>query len=137
VHGDYRLDNVLIDADDRLRAVIDWEMATLGDPLTDLALLVLYQRLGVLLGGGGPVADAACAPGFLAEEEIIARYAGRSGRELSHLGFYLGLAAFKLAVILEGIHYRHQHGQTVGSGFEDVGAAVQPLLDAGLTSVTS
>lgn len=133
VHGDYRLDNVLIDDQDRLLAVIDWEMATLGDPVTDLALLVLYQRLGSL--AGDVVADASSAPGFLSEEEVLQRYADRSGRDISAFGFYLGLAAFKLAVILEGIHYRHIHGQTVGAGFDQIGNAVVPLLDIGLTAL--
>jgi aminoglycoside phosphotransferase (APT) family kinase protein len=134
VHGDYRLDNVLVDDNDRPAAVIDWEMATLGDPLTDLALLVVYQRLGSLPGGTA-VADAASAPGFLDEDELIERYAARSDRDLSRFGFYLGLASFKLAAIVEGIHYRHLHGQTVGSGFEHVGEVVHPLLDAGLTAL--
>ncbi|MFC8616089.1 phosphotransferase family protein [Micromonospora purpureochromogenes] len=131
VHGDYRLDNVLTDDRDRLAAVIDWEMATLGDPLTDLALLVLYQRLGRLVGVA--VADASSAPGFLTEDEILDRYAARSTRPLPPLGFHLGLAAFKLAAILEGIHYRHLRGQTVGSGFERLGEVTELLLDAGLT----
>ncbi|MGH3438340.1 MAG: phosphotransferase family protein [Sciscionella sp.] len=134
VHGDYRLDNLLTDDRDRPAAVIDWEMATLGDPLTDLALLVVYQRLGTVLGGS-VVADAACAPGFLTEEEIIARYGLRSDRDLSSFDFYLGLAAFKLATILEGIYYRHQQGQTVGSGSEGVSEAVHPLLTIGLTAL--
>ncbi|MDP3893229.1 phosphotransferase family protein, partial [Nocardioides sp.] len=134
VHGDFRLDNVLTDAEDRPAAVIDWEMATLGDPLTDLALMVLYQRLGDLTPGNA-VADASSAPGFLTEQEILERYAARSDRDLSRFGFYLGLGAFKLAAILEGIHYRHLHGQTVGPGFEEIGDAVHPLLDAGLTAL--
>ena len=134
VHGDFRLDNVLTDAQDRPAAVIDWEMATLGDPLTDLALLVVYQRLGELVGGNA-VADAASAPGFLTEDEILARYATHSGRDLSGFGFYLGLASYKLAAILEGIHFRHLRGQTVGPGFENIGPAVNPLLDAGLTAL--
>jgi aminoglycoside phosphotransferase (APT) family kinase protein len=134
VHGDYRLDNVLVDDNDRPVAVIDWEMATIGDPLTDLALLVVYQRLGTLLAGN-IVADASSAPGFLNEDELIERYTARSDRDLSRFGFYLGLASFKVAAILEGIHYRHLHGQTVGAGFESIGDAVIPFLDAGLTSL--
>jgi aminoglycoside phosphotransferase (APT) family kinase protein len=134
VHGDYRLDNVLIDARGHPAAVIDWEMATLGDPLTDLALLVIYTRLSALVGSEA-VTDASSAPGFLTEEEMLARYAERSPRDLSDFGFYLGLAAFKLAAILEGIHYRHLHGQTVGPGFDRVGGAVHPLLEAGLVSL--
>jgi len=134
VHGDYRLDNVLVDTDDQPTAVLDWEMATLGDPLTDLALMVVYQRLGELVAGNA-VADAASAPGFLTEDEIVARYAMHSNRDLSRFGFYLGLASYKLAAILEGIHYRHLHGQTVGLGFENVGPAIHPLLDTGLTAL--
>ena len=134
VHGDYRLDNVLVDDQDRLAAVIDWEMATLGDPLTDVALLALYTRVAALVGGAS-VADASSAPGFLTEEEILVRYAAASHHDLSDLGFHLGLGAFKLAVILEGIHYRHLHGQTVGPGFDQVGAVVQPLLEVGLDSL--
>nr|WP_239542597.1 phosphotransferase family protein [Micromonospora terminaliae] len=131
VHGDYRLDNVLVDEHDRLTAVVDWEMATLGDPLTDLALLVLYQRLGRLVGPA--VAEASSAPGFLTEDEILDRYAAASGRALPPLGFHLGLAAFKLATILEGIHVRHLRGQTVGAGFDQLGEVTELLLDAGLT----
>jgi aminoglycoside phosphotransferase (APT) family kinase protein len=134
VHGDYRLDNVLIDDHDRLAAVIDWEMATLGDPLTDLAYLVVCQRLGAGPCGAA-VASASSAPGFLTEDEIIQRYAGRSQRDLSRFGFYLGLASYKLAAILEGIHYRHLHGQTVGPGFAHIGETVAPLLAAGLTAL--
>ncbi len=130
VHGDYRLDNLLVDAGDRITAVLDWEMATLGDPLTDLALMLVYHRLAVLGAGD---ADACLAPGFLTEEEIIERYAEQ--REPARFGFYLGLASFKLAVILEGIHYRHRHGQTVGQGFERVGESVVPILEAGLQSL--
>ncbi len=134
VHGDYRLDNVLIDDHDRPVAVLDWEMATLGDPLTDLALMLVYHRLGGEVTGD-LVADAASAPGFLSEEEIIARYDERSTRDLSSFGFYLALASYKLAVIVEGIHYRHLHGQTLGPGFDRLGDAVHPILEAGLSSL--
>lgn len=133
VHGDYRVDNVLFDDGDAPAAVLDWEMATLGDPLTDLALLLVYRRLNEL--GCAAVPDSSSADGFLGADEIVDRYARGSDRDLAMLGFYLGLAAFKLAVILEGIHYRHLHGQTVGPGFEGIGDAVVPLLGAGLTSL--
>ncbi|MGW7339685.1 phosphotransferase family protein [Streptomyces sp. NPDC054808] len=135
VHGDYRLDNVLVDDQDRTTAVLDWEMATVGDPITDLALMILYGRLGQLLPQAD-AADVATAPGFLAEEEILARYATASDRDLSRFGWYLALSAFKLAVILEGIHSRHLAGQTVGDGFADIGKAVHPLLDAGLNALS-
>jgi len=136
VHGDYRLDNILTDADDRPAAVVDWEMATLGDTLTDVALLVVYGRLATIVPE--VVADATTAPGFLAEDELLERYAaargGRADAGLADLGFHVGLAAYKLAAILEGIHYRFQHGQTVGEGFDRVGDAVHPLLAAGLAA---
>jgi aminoglycoside phosphotransferase (APT) family kinase protein len=134
VHGDFRLDNVLTDDEDRPAAVIDWEMATVGDPLTDLALMVVYGRLGAA-APGGEVVDAASAPGFLTEDELIARYAAGSDRDLSRFGFYVGLASYKLAAILEGIHFRHINGQTVGEGFADIGEVIHPLLDAGLAAM--
>ncbi|MFE5483947.1 phosphotransferase family protein [Streptomyces sp. NPDC056527] len=134
VHGDFRLDNVLVDSGDRLRAVIDWELATVGDPVTDLALMLLYTRLARLVGPS-IAPDAGDAPGFLSEKEVIARYAARSGRDLGDLGFHLGLAAFKLAAILEGVHYRHLSGQTVGPGFDRIGEAIHPLLHAGLVAL--
>jgi aminoglycoside phosphotransferase (APT) family kinase protein len=132
VHGDYRLDNLLVDEQDRIAAVLDWEMATLGDPLTDVALMLVYGRLGSL---DASVSDVSSAPGFLTEAETVELYGARSGRDLSAMGFYLGLASFKLAVILEGIHFRYTQGQTVGEGFDAVGAAVEPLIAAGITSL--
>jgi aminoglycoside phosphotransferase (APT) family kinase protein len=131
VHGDYRLDNVLIDRADRPAAIIDWEMATIGDPITDLAVLIVYQRLSRLCGGE-VVSDAAAAPGFLSEDELRARYLAGGGRRTSHFGFYLGLAAYKLAGVAEGLYYRHR---TTGSGFERIGALTVPLLEIGLASV--
>jgi aminoglycoside phosphotransferase (APT) family kinase protein len=134
VHGDYRLDNLLVDDEDQVAAVIDWEMATVGDPLTDVALLVAYGRRARFDDAmGGP--DAARAPGFLAGDKLLERYARGSDRDLSAMAFYLGLAFFKSAVIREGIHYRYIHGQTVGDGFDRVGASVEPLIEAGLTAL--
>lgn len=133
VHGDYSLNNTLVDeGTDTISAVLDWEMATVGDPITDLALMVLYHRLGERLQGE-TVSDVASADGFLTEDEVIARYTQGSSRDLSNFSFYLGLASFKLATILEGIHYRHLKGQTVGDGFDVIGDVVPPLLDMGLT----
>lgn len=113
VHGDCRLDNMLVDGQDRLAAVLDREMATLGDPLTDLALMLACDRLGSVLPGT-IVADPSTAPGFLSGDEIVRRYAATSDRDLAHFGFRRGLAAFKLAAILEGIHFRQLNGQTAG-----------------------
>lgn len=134
VHGDYRLDNVLIDDRGRAAALLDWEMATVGDPLTDLALLLVYRRLGELFGGTA-VADASSAPGFLTEEEMVQRYVWNNGRDPYSFGFYLGLAAFKVAGIIEGIHYRHLRGKTVGPGYEQFADMVEPMVDVGLTAL--
>jgi aminoglycoside phosphotransferase (APT) family kinase protein len=131
VHGDYRLDNLLVGPDDKIAAVVDWEMATLGDPLTDLGLLVVYQRMDRL--HEGPMASE--APGYPSGTEILDRYAQASGRDLSDLGFYIALGSFKLAVILEGIHYRYVHGQTVGEGFDQIGTQVEPLVVSGLAEL--
>jgi aminoglycoside phosphotransferase (APT) family kinase protein len=108
-------------------------MATIGDPLTDLALMLVYSRLGADRVAG--LSDVSTAPGFLDERSAIERYSLGSGRDLSNVGFYLGLAAFKLAVILEGIHFRHRNGHTVGEGFDGIGDAIEPLLAAGVTAV--
>ncbi|MGW5707076.1 phosphotransferase family protein [Amycolatopsis sp. SB7-3] len=133
VHGDYRLDNVLVNADDRITAVLDWEMSTLGDPLTDLALLVAYaERDKVSLQF---VSNASSAPGYPRNDEVIARYAERSGRDVSRLDWYVSFAFFKLAVILEGIHLRYSKGQTVGAGFDGIGSGVVPLIAHGIETL--
>ncbi|MGW4197984.1 phosphotransferase family protein [Streptomyces sp. NPDC005004] len=133
VHGDYRLDNVLIGPDDRIEAILDWEMSTLGDPLTDLGLLVMYSRpLGM---ADSPVSTTAEAPGHPAPRELVERYAARSGRDVSDVNWYTAFAWFKLAVILEGIHYRYTLGQTVGRGFDRIGDLVPVFIDHGLTTL--
>ncbi|GAA1155737.1 phosphotransferase family protein [Nocardioides aquiterrae] len=134
VHGDYRLDNLLTGADDHVKAVVDWEMATLGDVRTDLALLLVYDRLSSL-PAAGLVSDVSNAPGYPTGEEHLARYAAARGRDLGDMGFHLGLAYFKLAVILEGIHYRFLQGATVGEGFDRIGAGFDPLISAGLDAL--
>jgi len=134
VHGDFRLDNLLVTSDDHVSAVLDWEMATLGDPLTDVALLEAYQRLPLLMDSVA-VSDVSRAPGFITGPELRQRYAAGSGRDLGSLSFHLGLAYFKLAVILEGIHYRYTRGQTVGGGFATIGEATVPLVTAGLAAL--
>ncbi|KAB2971899.1 phosphotransferase family protein [Streptomyces sp. SS1-1] len=133
IHGDYRLDNVLIGPDDRIRAILDWEMSTLGDPLTDLGLLVMYSMpLGT---PDSPVSTTAEAAGHPAPTELIQRYAERSGRDVSAVAWYTAFAWFKLAVILEGIHYRYTLGQTVGRGFDRIGDLVPVFIQHGLTTL--
>ncbi|MCW1093096.1 phosphotransferase family protein [Streptomyces sp. RS2] len=134
VHGDYRLDNVLIGGEnDEIRAILDWEMSTLGDPLTDLGLLAMYSSpLGM---ADSPVSTTAQAPGHPAPAELIERYATRSGRDVSGVAWYTAFAWFKLAVILEGIHYRYTLGQTVGRGFDRIGDLVPVFIEHGLTTL--
>ena len=134
VHGDYRLDNLLIRDDDTVAAVTDWEMSTLGDPMTDLAMLLVYCRLG-REEAGDLLGDAPRAPGFLSEDEVLARYLSGIGRAPGDVGFYLGLASYKLAIIMEGIRTRHLQGKTVGPGFDVIGAGVEPLLRSGIEAM--
>jgi aminoglycoside phosphotransferase (APT) family kinase protein len=133
VHGDYRVDNVLFH-DGQPTAVLDWEMATLGDPATDVALLLAYQRMAELPGGAA-VFDAHSAPGFLSAAELIDTYTSEMGRPFPQPGFYLALAFFKMATICESIHHRYAIGQTVGEGFDTIGDVVEPLLDSGLDAL--
>jgi aminoglycoside phosphotransferase (APT) family kinase protein len=136
VHGDLRIDNVILDPADlgTARAVVDWEMATLGDPLADLGLVVVYRdsTFGPVLGGGAP---ASCSDRMPTADELLAAYAAASGRDLSDIAFHLGLGFYKLAVIAEGVHARYLAGKTVGDGFETAGSAVPALAAAGLRAL--
>jgi aminoglycoside phosphotransferase (APT) family kinase protein len=136
VHGDYRVDNTLVrlGAPVSIAAVVDWEMSTIGHPLADLGLALTYwadpgdeERL--LISAIPPVTSV---DGFYSTTEFAEAYARHSGRDLAELNFYLALGCFKLAVILEGIHSRHLAHNTVGDGFDDVGAAVPVLVSKGL-----
>ncbi|HZD98194.1 MAG TPA: phosphotransferase family protein [Micromonosporaceae bacterium] len=132
VHGDYRLDNAIVDDHDRVAAVLDWEMATLGDPLADLGLLLVYwDGVGTMPRG---TLNQAVTPdsGFPTGSELIARYAARRDVDLGRLPWYHAFGFFKLAVIAEGIHYRYSQGQTVGGGFAHMGDVVVPLAEKGL-----
>ncbi|MFJ7902522.1 phosphotransferase family protein [Streptomyces sp. NPDC096198] len=133
IHGDYRLDNVLLGEDDRITAVLDWEMSTLGDPLTDVGLLAMYSV--PLRLADSPISTTATAEGHPDPAELIERYAARSGRDLTAISWYTAFAWFKLAVILEGIHYRYTLGQTVGRGFDRIGELVPVFIEHGLTTL--
>jgi aminoglycoside phosphotransferase (APT) family kinase protein len=134
VHGDYRLTNVMFTLDlARIAAVVDWEMATLGDPLTDLGLLVVYQDLAQQSDTIMP--RMLPERGFLTSGQMIARYAERSPRDLGRLSWYIGFGYFKLAVVAEGIHHRYLAGKTVGAGFDHFGDAVPVLLGAALQAL--
>jgi aminoglycoside phosphotransferase (APT) family kinase protein len=113
-------------------AVLDWEMSTLGDPLTDLGYTLLYWTEP----GDPPEAQAGSLvtqqEGFLSRAELIDEYSKRSGRSVEFVDWYLVMAAYKLAVIVEGIWARHLKGQTVGEGFEGYGERVVHLVNRAL-----
>jgi aminoglycoside phosphotransferase (APT) family kinase protein len=133
VHGDFRIDNMLLRLgnEPEIAAVVDWEMSTLGDPLADLGLTLVYwtdpgeQDMLDLLRNGGLTG----APGFLTRAELAEQYARATGRDLSRLGYYMAFGCFKLAVVLEGIHARFLQRKTVGEGFERQGEAVPVLIE--------
>jgi len=156
VHGDFRLDNVLVTVSPqpRITAVVDWEMATLGDPLADLGLTLVYWtdpgEEGWLTpeqkSAGGPLAagvstDATASPGFLSRAEFAAGYARRTGRDISRIRVLRGVRLLQA----RSRPRRHQRplpaAQTVGEGFDQDGLAVPALvtrahevLDADATS---
>jgi aminoglycoside phosphotransferase (APT) family kinase protein len=141
VHGDYRLDNLVVGppgAPDAfaVRAVLDWEMATLGEPLADLGLLLAYwEGLGRLPASS--VAALGPAAGLPDGSVLVEQYAARSGRDVSALPWYVAFGYFKIAVILEGIHYRYTRGQTVGTGFDRIGEVVPPLVTLGQSTLAT
>jgi aminoglycoside phosphotransferase (APT) family kinase protein len=132
VHGDYRIDNAILDAADAgtVRALVDWEMATLGDPLADVGLYLVYSDPAIdhILGGSA----ASTSERLPATDDLVQRYAVTSHRDLGSLAFYQGLGYFKVAVIAEGIHARYTSGHTLGPGFDNVGQAVPLLAATGL-----
>jgi aminoglycoside phosphotransferase (APT) family kinase protein len=135
VHGDYRLDNcVLAPSGDRVRAVLDWELCTLGDPLADLGQLLVYwpepgERSAL---GNSPTVS----PGFPSRHEMIARYSSVTGRDLGDLDFYVAFAYWKLACILEGVYARYVAGAMGDDGFDFsiYPDSIQWLADASKTA---
>lgn len=131
VHGDFRLDNALARLEPRpeIAAVVDWEMSTLGDPLSDLGLTLVYWAEAADEDRLPVGATITSAPGFFTRREFTERYAALTGSDLADLDFYVAFACFKLAVILEGIHARYLQKATVGEGFDQIGDGVPILLD--------
>ncbi|MCP9275870.1 phosphotransferase family protein [Mycolicibacterium arenosum] len=134
VHGDYRIDNTMLDAEDatKVRAVLDWEMSTLGDPLSDAALMCVYRH---------PTfdkvhADAAWAsPLIPSADDLAHRYSLAADQPLAHWDFYMALAYFKLGIIAAGIQFRDRMGG--GTEYGDmVGAAVGPCISMGLAELS-
>ena len=109
VHGDYRLDNCMVDDDGEVIAVLDWEICTLGDPLADIGLLHVYWN-GPDDTDSAWSGTATSAPGFWNRAQLADRYAEMSGRDVSQLDFYIAFAYWKLACILEGVYSRYLGG---------------------------
>jgi aminoglycoside phosphotransferase (APT) family kinase protein len=126
VHGDFKLDNVLLDPADlgRIVAVFDWEMSALGDPLIDLGILLAYWAPTSPPSQRDALTTVTDRPGWLTHDAIIARYAARSGRDVSGLAFYETFALFKIAVVIQQIFYRYSRGHTDDARFATFGARV-------------
>jgi aminoglycoside phosphotransferase (APT) family kinase protein len=132
IHNDYKLDNVVFDAGEpeRLIGVLDWEMATIGDPLMDLGCSLAYW---VEAGDGAPLLATRMLPthlpGALTRAEVLGRYAAQTGRELPEFVFYHVFGLFRLAVIVQQIYYRFFHGQTRDPRFGALGPMARLLID--------
>ena len=142
VHGDYRIDNVILDPKtSEIIAVLDWEMSTLGDPISDLAIsLVYWSQAGDTLRNQIPVAqEVTSGPGFWTREQVVQRYVSQTGYDISHLDECVALACFKLAVIMESIHHRNLSGQQLGAAAgaqSTMGQATIALTKLGLAVIS-
>jgi len=114
VHGDFKLDNVMLDALDvgRVVGVFDWEMATVGDPLVDFGIMLGYWVHISIAAQRDAVASVTHRPGWYTRALILERYGERTGFDLANIAFYEVFAVFKLAVVLQQIFYRYHRGQT-------------------------
>jgi aminoglycoside phosphotransferase (APT) family kinase protein len=135
IHNDYKYDNIILDADDitRIRAVLDWEMCTLGDPLTDLGTALAYwvqadDPADVLPARWGPTA----IPGSFSRAQLLQRYQAKTGRDVSDIVYYYVFGLFKTAVIIQQIYYRYHHGLTRDERFAPLGQVTKMLLRAAL-----
>jgi aminoglycoside phosphotransferase (APT) family kinase protein len=129
VHGDYKLDNVMLDPLDvsRVLAVFDWEMSALGDPLVDLGILLAYWRPTAPAGQRDAPGYVTDRDGYLTRERLIERYASRSGRDVSQILYYEVFALFKIAVVVQQIYGRYLKGQTDDQRFAGFGDRVAYL----------
>jgi aminoglycoside phosphotransferase (APT) family kinase protein len=140
VHGDYRLDNTILDPAQpgRVAAVLDWEMSTLGDPLADLGILLGYWSQADDAGARTEalvVPAATVLEGFPTRAEVADLYAARTGLDLTELPWYVSFAAFKLAVVCAGIVARVRGGAMVGPGFDGIEQRIGPLVEIGRSAL--
>ena len=140
VHGDYRLDNTILDPSTpgRIAAVLDWEMSTLGDPLADVGILLGYWSQADDAGARTEalvVPAATVLEGFPTRAQVAERYAARTGMDLTPLPWYAAFAAFKLAVVCAGIVARVRGGAMVGSGFDGIEQRIGPLVEIGRSTL--
>ena len=138
IHNDYKYDNLVLDPLDlsRILAVLDWEMATIGDPLADLGTTLAYwfeagDPAEVLSLGIGLTS----LPGNLTRDGLIERYAEKSGRDVSGILFYYAQAVFKVAVIAQQLHYRWKQGFTKDERFAGMILATRVLARIALGSI--
>jgi aminoglycoside phosphotransferase (APT) family kinase protein len=140
VHGDWKLDNVMIDPHDvgRLVAVFDWEMSALGDPLVDVGIVLAYWSPTAPPSQRDALTTVIDRPGYFSRQEIVDRYAARSRRDVSRIRFYEIFALFKIAVVIQQIYYRYVQGQTTDARFATFGARVEFLAQhaAGLAELS-
>ena len=137
VHGDFKLDNLMLDAADprRLVAVFDWEMAALGDPLVDLGILLAYWAATAPPDHHDALTTVTTLPGWLTPGELVERYGARTGRDVSRLPFYETFALFKIAVVVQQIYFRFLNGQTSDPRFAGLGDRVTYLARRAATSL--
>ena len=136
VHGDYRIDNTILDSHDAavVRAVVDWELSTLGDPVSDAALMCAYRNpaMDLILN----LQSAWTSPLIPPPDELAHRYSTISGRPLAHWPFYMSLAYFKIAIIAAGIDFRLRMAGG-GDGSDRVGEVIAPLIALGLETISA
>jgi len=136
VHGDYRLDNCMVDDAGEVIAVLDWEICTLGDPLADLGVLMVYwtepdDPFAALPGA------ATALEGFPSRAELVAAYEGAGGRPVGNIDYYVAFGYWKLACILEGVYARYKAGAMGddGADADAFGSMVTLLGQASLASL--
>ena len=137
VHGDFKLDNVMLDSDDpgRIVAVFDWEMSAVGDPLVDLGILLCYWVHTATPSRRDALTSVTNRPGWFTREEILERYAAQTSFNLTNITFYEVFAVFKLTVVLQQIFFRYHRGQTDDPRFATLDERVTWLARIGAALV--